>query len=67
MEHALEARRAELGISCEMIGPSPAYVPRVRGRWRWQVLLKGSDPAAVVRDYLLPQGWTVDIDPATVA
>jgi len=63
MQRALALRRAQLGADAEIIGPSPAYVPRVRGRWRWHVLIKGSDPAAILRDFLLPKGWSIDIDP----
>jgi primosomal protein N' (replication factor Y) len=63
---ALSLRRAELGIDASILGPSPAYVPKVRGRWRWQLLLRGQDPAAIVRDFLLPQGWAIDVDPASL-
>ncbi len=62
----LAKRRAELGSDVDIAGPSPAYVPRLRGRWRWQIMLRGRDPASLVRDFLLPNGWTVDIDPATL-
>jgi primosomal protein N' (replication factor Y) len=63
---ALGKRRAEQGSDVEIVGPSPAYVPRLRGRWRWQLLLRGRDPAVLVRDFLLPQGWAIDVDPATL-
>jgi primosomal protein N' (replication factor Y) len=63
---ALELRRAEAGSDTRVVGPSPAYVPRIRGRWRWQLVLRGRDPAALVRDFLLPQGWAVDVDPASL-
>ena len=33
----------------EVLGPAPAAIARVRNRWRWQVLLKGNDPAALRR------------------
>ena len=62
----LGKRRAETGSDVEIVGPSPAYVPRLRGRWRWQLMLRGRDPASLVRDFLLPPGWAVDIDPATL-
>jgi primosomal protein N' (replication factor Y) len=51
----------------EMIGPSPAYVARLRGRHRWQVLVRGRDPAELLAGVALPQNWVVDIDPMTVA
>jgi len=63
MQRALALRRAEFGSDCDVLGPTPAYVPRVRGRWRWQIVLRGRDPAEIVRGFLLPQGWIVDVDP----
>jgi primosomal protein N' (replication factor Y) len=51
----------------QVIGPTPAYVRRVNSQYRWQILLRAADPAAVIRPLLpLPQGWRVDIDPVTL-
>jgi len=51
----------------EIIGPTPSYVQRVRNQFRWHILLRAHDPAAVLRPLLpLPQGWRVDIDPVTL-
>ena len=50
-----------------VIGPTPGYVRRVGSQYRWQILLRAHDPAAVIRPLLpLPQGWRVDIDPVTL-
>ena len=32
---------------CEVLGPAPAPIARLRGRYRFQLLIKGSDRAAV--------------------
>jgi len=48
-------------------GPTPAFVHRLRGRYRWQVLVRGENPAAVVAGLSLPSGWMVDVDPQSVA
>jgi len=66
LQRVLAHRRAELGSDTSIIGPSPAYVPRVRGRWRWQLLLRGRDPSELVRDFVLPPNWAVDVDPASL-
>ena len=50
-----------------LIGPVPAFVPRLRGRFRWQIILRGADPASFLADMPIPQGWTVDIDPVGLA
>lgn len=49
-----------------LIGPIPAFAARVRGRYRWQLILRGSDPAQVLSGITLPQGWTLDVDPVGV-
>jgi primosomal protein N' (replication factor Y) len=57
---AKDARgRADISI----IGPAPAYIHRRRGRYRWHIILRGSDLADFLAPIIFPQGWTVDIDP----
>ena len=46
-----------------LIGPVPAFASRVRGRYRWQIILRGSDPARALPGVTLPRGWTVDVEP----
>ena len=51
----------------EIIGPTPSYVRRIRNQFRWHILLRAHDPAAVLQPLLpLAQGWRVDIDPVTL-
>jgi primosomal protein N' (replication factor Y) len=47
----------------ELIGPAPAFIHRLRGRFRWQLILRGSDLPEFLSRITFPQGWTVDIDP----
>ncbi|MFA5309167.1 MAG: primosomal protein N' [Dehalococcoidales bacterium] len=46
-----------------IIGPAPAFIHRLRGRFRWQLILRGRDLSAFLSPLDLPRGWTVDIDP----
>lgn len=46
-----------------IIGPAPAFIHRLRGRFRWQLILRGAEPSAFLSQIPIPQGWTVDIDP----
>jgi len=46
-----------------LIGPAPAFIHRLRGRFRWQIILRGSEPSALLSELTIPQGWVVDIDP----
>ena len=51
----------------DVIGPAPAFIHRLRGRFRWQIILRGSEPSAFLAQIPIPQGWTVDIDPIGLA
>ena len=60
----LAKHMAEQGIAgISIIGPAPAFIHRRRGRFRWQLFLRGTDPGAFLSPVPLPRGWTVDIDP----
>ena len=52
----------------DLVGPAPAFLERLRGRYRWQIIVRGPDPLVALRalppDALSP-GWAVDVDPAT--
>ncbi len=48
-----------------VMGPSPAFIHRLRGEYRWQVTLKGEGLSRA--RHLAPRGrsWSFDIDPFT--
>ncbi|MDQ3553049.1 MAG: primosomal protein N' [Chloroflexota bacterium] len=53
------------GASAAVLGPAPAYIARRAGRWRFQLVLRGPDPAALLGgDPGAP--WSVDVDPESV-
>ena len=52
--------------SLSLIGPVPAFASRVRGRYRWQLILRGHDLVQALSRITLPQGWTVDVDPVGI-
>ncbi|HEX77894.1 MAG TPA: primosomal protein N' [Dehalococcoidia bacterium] len=63
----LEQERASQGIAdLDLIGPSPAFLERIRGRFRWHIILRGAEPARLVEGVPLPQGWSLDIDPVNL-
>jgi primosomal protein N' (replication factor Y) len=51
----------------DVIGPAPAYPSRLRGRWRWRLLLRGDSPRLLLDKVAVPPNWVVDVDPLTVA
>ena len=48
-----------------ILGPAPAYPPRVRGRYRWQIVLRGLEPRRLLDTIAVPHGWTIDVDPVS--
>ncbi len=50
----------------DIIGPAPAYPPRLRGAWRWHLLLRADDPRLLLDKVAVPPGWLVDVDPVNV-
>ncbi|HLB11847.1 MAG TPA: primosomal protein N', partial [Dehalococcoidia bacterium] len=49
-----------------VVGPAPCYFGRVRGRYRWHLILMGKDPRDLLESLALPQGWTLDVDPVSL-
>ena len=49
-----------------LIGPAPCFFRRVRGKYRWQIVVRAADPVALLRNFLLPRGWRVDVDPISL-
>jgi primosomal protein N' (replication factor Y) len=56
-----EERRAGVAV----VGPAPAYIARRADRWRWNVVLRGDDPVALL-DGGLDAPWSVDVDPESL-
>jgi primosomal protein N' (replication factor Y) len=43
----LEARRTAEGVEAEIVGPAPAPIEKLHGRWRWHFLLRSRSPRAL--------------------
>ena len=50
-------------IDFNIIGPVPAFAFRARGRYRWQLFLRGPDSTRMLSQLTLPRGWIIDVDP----
>ncbi len=64
----LTTRRLE---GWSLVGPAPAFIQRIRGRWRWHLILRTPPDTASSLTSLLEAlgplpGWIVDVDPAHV-
>jgi primosomal protein N' (replication factor Y) (superfamily II helicase) len=65
MAEQLRSRTAERGSAVAVVGPAPAFVPRRADRWRWNIILRGDDPVALL-DGDVPAPWSVDVDPESL-
>jgi len=67
MRDRLTEERDAKGIAdLSLIGPAPAFIHRLRGRFRWQIILRGSQLSSFLSYVPFPQGWTVDVDPMSL-
>ncbi len=65
MAQRLRERAASRDGSVAVIGPAPAYVARRADRWRYNVVLRGADPVALLDPAPGPP-WSVDVDPESL-
>ncbi len=59
----LEEGAREGTTNFNVIGPVPAFAFRARGRYRWQLFLRGPESTRLLSKLTLPWGWTIDVDP----
>ncbi|HET9050437.1 MAG TPA: primosomal protein N' [Candidatus Dormibacteraeota bacterium] len=75
VEDALAERRAGEALDAlrlatrgmdgiEVLGPSPAFLHRLRGEHRWQLTVRGVDLERCHPHLPRGRGWSIDVDPA---
>jgi len=62
----LDEKAREGMIGFNIIGPVPAFAFRARGRYRWQLFLRGPESTRMLSQLTLPRGWTIDVDPVGI-
>ena len=62
----LGEKAREVMVDFNIIGPVPAFAFRARGRYRWQLFLRGPDSSRLLSRLTLPRGWTIDVDPVGI-
>ncbi len=66
MHRILSNKIARLGLpGADLIGPAPCFFGRLRGKYRWQIVVRASKPQALLQNVVFPRGWRVDIDPVS--
>jgi primosomal protein N' (replication factor Y) (superfamily II helicase) len=67
----IEARREaerlsgtlDLGAGLDVLGPTPAFLHRLRGEYRWQITVRGTDIERAFPHLPKGRGWSIDVDP----
>jgi primosomal protein N' (replication factor Y) len=55
-----------LGLEdADIVGPAPALMERLQGKYRWQMILRGHNLQQILRVLHAP-GWQIDIDPVSI-
>ncbi|TAK22061.1 MAG: primosomal protein N' [Chloroflexota bacterium] len=67
----MEARMRALIVerawtTTDIVGVAPCFFARVRGRFRWHILLRGPEAAVVAAIAGGTPGWSVDVDPVSL-
>lgn len=66
MASQLQAWIASEGrVQTEVLGPLPAPFPKIADIYRWQILLRGPDPASLFKGKTLA-GWRVEVEPVSL-
>jgi primosomal protein N' (replication factor Y) (superfamily II helicase) len=65
MAERLRDRAAQREPTVAVVGPAPAYIARRADRWRWNIVLRGADPVALL-DGGVDAPWSVDVDPESL-
>jgi primosomal protein N' (replication factor Y) len=52
--------------STHLVGPTPPYFAKLRGEYRWQLLVKGPDPLALITNHRPGAEWIIEVDPPTI-
>jgi primosomal protein N' (replication factor Y) len=67
MRDVLKNKIARLGLpEIDLIGPAPAFLSRLRGQYRWHLMVRGRDPHALLEGVDFGRGWRVDVDPVSL-
>ncbi len=66
MAEQLRAWIKEQGLrQTELVGPAPCFFARISGQYRWQIVLRGPDPASLLRGRNLGD-WRIEVNPPSL-
>ena len=47
----------------DVSGPVPSFYNKLRGKYRWQIILRGPNPRDIINRIKIPDNWVIDVDP----
>jgi len=56
---------AERRLQTSLVGPVPCFFSKLRGEYRWQIILRGPNPVEILQGQRF-NGWRVEIDPTSL-
>ena len=56
---------AEGRLQTTLIGPVPCFFSKLRGEYRWQIVLRGPNPVEILQGQRF-DGWRVEVDPTSL-
>ena len=59
----LEQRNSRGLTDIELLGPTPGFPEKIRGRYRWQIIVRSVTPKTILSTTKIPKGWIIDVDP----
>lgn len=57
---------SEKRIQTELIGPAPCFFAKVEDVYRWQVVIRGTDPLSMLRNSPDLAGWRIEVNPQSL-
>jgi primosomal protein N' (replication factor Y) len=52
-------------LQTTLVGPVPCFFQKLRGEYRWQIVLRGPNPVDVLKNQRF-DGWRVEVDPISL-
>jgi len=56
---------AEERLQTTLVGPVPCFFSKLRGEYRWQIVLRGPNPVGLLQGQRF-DGWRVEVDPTSL-
>jgi primosomal protein N' (replication factor Y) len=56
---------SKIGNPVTDIGPVPCFYNKLNGEYRWQIVLRGHDPASIVKGKV-PEDWRIEVEPISL-